>query len=118
MEEHTTATPKRVWKVRIRKPYDTATNHVVVGEVLEETANYVRMRCRAFHFHRPTHDSSIISGDIGIRVFPWTSISYATEIPYDSDWEHVGASLDQNFNVVLALRAGRVDVGLSDALDV
>ncbi len=112
------ATHRRVWKVRIRKPYDTATNHVVVGEVLEETANYVRMRCRAFHFHRPTHNSSIISGDIGIRVFPWASISYATELADDSSWEHVEASLDENFNVVLALRAGRLEVGLSDALDV
>lgn len=118
MEKQPASSGRRVWKVRIKKLYPTATNHVVVGEVLEETVNYVKMRCRAFHFHRPTSSSSIISGDIGVRVFPWSSIAYATEIDADSSWEHVQASLDENFNVVLALPAGRLEMGLSDALDV
>ena len=60
----------RIWKVRTRKTYSDETNHVVVGEVMEENPQYVRIRCRAFHFKRPTVNANITTNEVKVRLFP------------------------------------------------
>jgi hypothetical protein len=91
-----------IWKVRIKKTYPEATNHVVVGELLAENGVFVRLRCRAFHFRRPVKDSNIRTSGIKTRTSPWAVISYVTELPAGFDWEHALAHLDASGDVVFA----------------
>ncbi len=107
----------RIWKARMRKAYPDATNHVVVGEVIEENPLYLKMRCRAFHFKRPTVNANISSSDIKVRLFPWEQISYITELPESSDWELAEVGLDEKGDVVLKPAAGLASITLKEGLD-
>jgi hypothetical protein len=107
----------KIWKARMKKAYADETNHVVVGEVLEENPAYVRMRCRAFHFKRPTMNANIVTSDIKVRLFPWDEISYVTELPETLDWERAAAELDEKGDVVLKRAAGEQNVRLKEGLD-
>jgi hypothetical protein len=107
----------KIWKVRTKKAYSDETNHVVVGEVLEENPQYLRMRCRAFHFKRPTMSTHVISSEIKVRLFPWEEISYVTELPDSSDWERAVAGLDEKGDVVLKPASGSQNINLKEGLD-
>ncbi len=107
----------KLWKARMRKAYADATNHVVVGEVIGENPLYLRMRCRAFHFKRPTMNANIVASDIKVRLFPWAQISYITELPDSSDWERAVAGLDEKGDVVLRPAAGSQSISLKEGLD-
>jgi len=101
----------------MRKAYADETNHVVVGEVLEENALYLRMRCRAFHFKRPTINTNIVTSEVKVRIFPWEEISYITELPESSDWERASAGLDEKGDVVLRPTTGSESISLKEGLD-
>ncbi|HTW91115.1 MAG TPA: hypothetical protein VMH22_05345 [bacterium] len=101
----------------MRKAYPEATTHVVVGEVLEENPLYLRMRCRAFHFKRPTVNANITTSDIKVRLFPWGQISYVTELPDSSDWELAEAGLDEKGDVVLKHPISSESISLKEGLD-
>lgn len=103
----------KIWKARMRKAYADETNHVVVGEVLEETP----LRCRAFHFKRPTMNANIVTSEVKVRLFPWGQISYITELPDSSDWEQAIAWLDEKGDVVLKPAAGSQSISLKEGLD-
>lgn len=107
----------RIWKIRMRKAYADATNHVVVGEVLEENPIYLKMRCRAFHFKRPTVNANIATSNVKVRLFPWEQISYITELPDSSDWELAEAGLDEKGDVVLKHPTGLDSISLKEGLD-
>jgi hypothetical protein len=107
----------RIWKVRMRKAYADETTHVIVGEVLEENPVYLKIRCRAFHFKRPTMNANIVTSEIKVRLFPWDEISYVTELTEDSDWEHAAAGLDEKGDVVLQPSAGEAGIRLKEGLD-
>jgi hypothetical protein len=107
----------KIWKARMRKAYADATNHVVVGEVVEENPLYLRMRCRAFHFKRPTMNANIVTSDVKVRFFPWGQISYITELPDSSDWEQAAAGLDEKGDVVLKPATGSESINLKEGLD-
>ena len=107
----------RIWKARMRKAYADATNHVVVGEVLEENPMYLRMRCRAFHFKRPTMNANIVTSEIKVRLFPWAQISYVTELPDSPDWERAVAALNEKGEVVLKPATGSQSISLREGLD-
>jgi hypothetical protein len=107
----------KIWKARMRKAYADETNHVVVGEVMEENSLYLRMRCRAFHFKRPTMNANIVTSEIKVRIFPWEEISYITELPDSSDWERAAAGLDEKGDVVLKPAAGSQSISLKEGLD-
>jgi hypothetical protein len=107
----------KIWKARMRKAYADATNHVVVGEVIEENPLYLRMRCRAFHFKRPTMNANIVTSEVKVRLFPWDKISYVTELPETSDWERATAGLDDKGDVVLKPAAGEQSISLKEGLD-
>jgi hypothetical protein len=116
-EKEPTMAATKIWKVRMRKAYADATNHVVVGEVIEENPLYLRMRCRAFHFKRPTMNANIVTSDVKVRLFPWEQISYITELPDSSDWERAVAGLDEKGDVVLKPAAGSQSISLKEGLD-
>ena len=109
--------PRPVWKIRIRRNYAEATNHVVVGEVLTQTPEFIRLRCRAFHFRRPTTSAHIASGDVQTRVFPWATIAYATELADGFNWELARAELTREGDVVLIHPDSTAPVALRENLD-
>ena len=107
----------KIWKARMRKAYADETNHVVVGEVVEENPLYLRMRCRAFHFKRPTVNANIATSETKVRLFPWSAVAYMTELPEELDWEQATAGLDEKGDVVLQPTAGEQSVRLKEGLD-
>lgn len=107
----------RIWKARMKKFYADATNHVVIGEVLDENSLYLKMRCRAFHFKRPTVNTNISASEVKVRLFPWEQLSYVTELPEGVDWERGVAVLDENGNIVLKPAAGAQSIDLKEGLD-
>ena len=107
----------RIWKARMKKSYADETNHVVVGEVLEENPLYLRMRCRAFHFKRPTSSTNIVTSQTKVRLFPWERFSYITELPESTDWEGAAAGLDDKGDVILRPVAGKENIELKEGLD-
>lgn len=95
--------------VRIRwvKSYSDAHNHVAIGEVLNENANYLTLFCKTYHFGKRIGDiggrksrlivneeiSGIIEGEKLIRCIPWHRIEVITELPEDTEWD-VPAEVD------------------------
>jgi len=96
---------KKIWKVRIKKAYADATNHIVVGEVLETTPIYIKLKCRAYHFKKPMQASAgpggIFVSDTKVRIFPWQVISYITELPEDFNWEDTIVELTGRGEIIL-----------------
>ena len=107
----------KIWKARMRKAYADETNHVVVGEVVEEYPLYLKMRCRAFHFKRPMVNANIVTSETKVRLFPWPAVAYMTELPEELDWEQASAGLDEKGDVVLQPSAGAQSVRLKEGLD-
>ena len=97
---------KKIWKARIKKAYADATNHIVVGEVLEATPLYIRMKCKAYHFKKPIQTTDkqpagIFVSDAKVRIFPWQVISYITELPEDFNWEEAVVELTGRGEIIL-----------------
>lgn len=103
---------KRIWKVRMKKLYPEATNHVAVGKVLEETEIYVKMKCRTYHFRKPTISTHIFISDTKTRIFPWNTIAYITELPHDFAWEKAEAELIENADIILKAQEKKEKVGI------
>jgi hypothetical protein len=101
----------------MRKSYAEETNHVVVGEVLEVTPTYLKMRCRAFHFKRPMVNANIVTSEIKVRLFPWQAVAYVTELPESLNWERAAAVLDAKGDVVLTPAESSQAVALREGLD-
>jgi len=93
---------RRVWKVRVVKPYPEAHNHLVVGEVLEETATWLRMKGRTYHFGRVAQRVQDIKvGPHEVRIIPWARIEIVNELPASFDYARAKLSEDGKGNVVL-----------------
>ena len=91
---------KKIWQIRIKKTYYEATNHVVIGEVLEQNTIYIRIKCKTYHFLKPIISASVSSGQIKVRVFPWTSIDYISELPCDFEWEKTNVELTESGDII------------------
>ncbi|NOZ64242.1 MAG: hypothetical protein GXO71_04815 [Caldiserica bacterium] len=104
---------KKIWKVRIRKVYPEATNHIAVGEVIEENPSYVKMRCRTYHFKKLlTPQSKFVTSQIKVRIFPWETIAYATELPSSLHWEKAEVELMEDGDLLLKGKEKKEDVGI------
>lgn len=78
-----------IWKVRSRKCYSKASNHLFIGQVLETNDVWVRMKCRTFHFGRLTGSSKdIVVGDVAVRVIPWGNIEVINVLDENFDYEN------------------------------
>lgn len=91
----------KIVKVRMEKEYVEAKNHVAIGEVLEEKAQYLRMRCRTYHFERYKSMDTVKTGEIKVRCFPWEQIAVITELPQGLDWEKASFKLNKERRLVL-----------------
>jgi len=81
------ANERKVWKIRTIKNYPEAHNHLLMGEVLEVTDSYVRLRCRTYHFGRVVNRPEDIQiGSLMVRVVPWSRIEIINEMPPRYDY--------------------------------
>ena len=108
---------KKIWKIRTKKLYAEETNHVIVGELLEQNPLYVKIRCKSFHFKRPTHPSGIVTSEIKTRLFPWDTIAYIAELPENLQWEQAKAEFSNKGDIVLKPQIGSEEISLKEALD-
>ena len=104
----------RIVKVRVEKPYPEAGNHVAIGEVLEENARYLRLRCRTYHFGKYKSERNVKAGEIQVRCFPYERIAVITELPQALQWEKANFKLNEDGKLVLDDSA---QTGIEDEAD-
>ncbi|MBA2124302.1 hypothetical protein B9J78_05135 [bacterium Unc6] len=94
---------RTIVKIRQKKEYPEAKNHVVIGEILEETEHYLRLRCKVFHYRTSNYKTakSVDVGKIKIRWIPWNIITVVTELPSDFNWESAKFKVDGNGKLIL-----------------
>ena len=99
---YTTWMKGKVIRLRWKKHYAEAGNHVAVGKVHNENSSYVALECKTFHFHRITGGSTrgVLEGSIGVRMIPWNSIEVMHELGADTDF-NVPLAVDAKGNIVL-----------------
>ena len=77
---------RKIWKIRVVKPYPEAHNHLIIGEVLQETATWVRIKGRTYHFGRSVDQLRHVRvGRHEVRIVPWTRIEIVNELPASFD---------------------------------
>jgi hypothetical protein len=107
-----------VVKVRWVKNYAEAHNHVAVGEVVEETDEYLMLHCRTFHFRRVDAEQSggLRTGVAMTRVIPWSRIEVIHLLPENTRWD-VEYGYDAHGDLVL-INEHRTLIGRArDAMD-
>lgn len=96
---------RKVWKVRVVKPYAKAHTHLIIGEVLQDTPTWLRIKGRTYHFGRTAERPRDIKvGNNSVRIIPWSRIEIANELP--SSFEYAEAKLTSD---------GKGNVGLKHA---
>lgn len=75
-------------KLRTRKNYPDASNHVLVGSVIEFNDIFIRLKCRSFHYKQITLSSEhIVEGSVDDRVIPWSNVECMSVLPDEFLWE-------------------------------
>lgn len=88
---------KLVWKVRTVKDYPDAHNHIFVGEVKGITENYVRLKCKTFHYGRRINAlKDVREGAFELRIIPWNRIEVINELSVDFDVENAKLFVDKS----------------------
>ena len=88
----------KVVRIRWVKMYPSAHSHVAVGDVLHETAHYLTLLCKTYHFGHGAGTKKavlvpnscvggIVEGEKGVRSIPWCQIEVINELPSDTDWD-------------------------------
>lgn len=88
----------KVVRVRWMKPYPSAHNHVAIGLVLEETASYLTLNCKTYHFGNGVGAAcvelvpnlcvgGIVEGEKSVRAIPWGQIAVINVLPVDTEWD-------------------------------
>ncbi|MDD5729370.1 MAG: hypothetical protein PHV59_12480 [Victivallales bacterium] len=92
----------KIIRLRWKKAYKEASNHVAIGKVLHENSGYLVMKCKTFHFQRILGGSrsGILEGSIGVRLIPWSSIEVMHELKADTEFD-VPLSQDEKGNIIL-----------------
>ncbi len=78
------ASPDRLYvKIRHRKSYKNATVHVCVGEVIQETSYYIKVRGVTYSFK----ESEPKISPEGVFWIPWQGIAVVEELPNTIEWK-------------------------------
>lgn len=72
-------------RVRCRKSYENAHNHILIGKVLEENEAYLVIEGRTFHFKRFVDRDchQIHCGETAVRVVPWDNVEIVNLLGYN-----------------------------------
>lgn len=79
-------------KVRCRKPYKDATTHIVVGEVIQESEAYLKIRGVTYSFRGKHFVSNKTAPKIcpeGVVWLPWVSIAVVEELNTEVAWREM-----------------------------
>ena len=92
----------KIIRLRWKKGYQEARNHVAIGKVLHENSGYLVINCRTFHFQKIIGGSTrgVLEGDICVRMIPWSAIEVMHELEPDTRFD-ASLAVDSNGNVVL-----------------
>ena len=84
----------QIVKVRWVKPYEAAQNHICIGEVLEQGAQYLKILGRTFHYGRTPTTRSLGASPEKVRWIPWSRIEVVTELHPETDWRNLQLQVD------------------------
>ncbi len=99
-----TLEPTSVWKIRQKKTYPDAHNHIYLGDVLAQTDKYVTMKCRTFHFGKKIDaigNKEIVTGMYRVRRIPWSQIEVIHDLDDSFDFVNAKMITDAEGTVVL-----------------
>ena len=73
----------QIIKVRTVKNYPQASNHVIVGNLLTISSNFLTIRCRTFHFSNVVNavKTDIREGNLETRYIPIARIELVNDLP-------------------------------------
>lgn len=92
----------KIWKVRIVKPYAGAHNHLIIGEVLQDTPTWLRLKGRTYHFGRTVERvSDVRVGSRAVRIIPWNRVEVVNELPASFDCANAKVVGDGKGNIAL-----------------
>ena len=88
----------KVVRIRWVKMYASAHSHVAIGDVLCETAHYLTLLCKTYHFGHGVGTKravlvpnvcvgGIVEGEKAVRSIPWAQIEVINELPAETDWD-------------------------------
>lgn len=79
----------KIVKVRTQKNYSEASNHVLVGYVVEFNEIFVKLNCKSFHYKAPTlEQDQVVEGEVGERVIPWVNVECINVLSDHFDWRN------------------------------
>ena len=84
----------RVVKIRWKKEYPNATNHVCIGEIVRETNEYIAVLGVTYHFRKGSPQGYSRAFKVGkslerLRWIPWSAIALVTELSAELDWRTI-----------------------------
>lgn len=94
-----------IWKIRQKKAYPEATNHIYLGKVYDENPRYVAMDCVTFHFGKKVDNignKDIVTGMRRIRRIPWSQIEVIHDIDADFDFTEAELAIDDEGTAVFS----------------
>lgn len=78
-----------VIKLRTKKCYKDAANHVIVGNVVMANDIYVQMTCKTYHYKGTFVDSDrVVEGTIETRVIPWSNVECINVLDESFNWRN------------------------------
>jgi hypothetical protein len=89
-------------RLRCKKNYKEAHNHVIIGRVIEETDNYLAVKGRAFHFKSIAEKSRhlIHCSETLVRIIPWENVEVIHWISAKVNWDS-DIAFDEKGNLIL-----------------
>ena len=105
-------------RLRCRKNYPEAHTHVVIGKVVSETAAYIAVKGRSFHFRRISDQmrNQIHTGESMVRIIPWNNVEIVHWISEKADWE-VDFTFDKSGNLILNDKVKTVIAARQDSME-
>ncbi len=92
-----------LWKIRQKKAYPEAHNHIYLGKVYRETPIYVIMDCVTFHFGKKVDNvgiKDVVTGMRRIRRIPWSQIEVIHDVDSDFDYKNAKLVIDDEGTAV------------------
>ena len=106
-------------RLRCKKDYLGAHNHVIIGRVVEENASYIAVIGRSFHFTSILDKTSKINtGREAIRVIPWGNVELIHWLGDDPkvDWNAKVKVDEKEVRFILTDDAKTVIAGRNDGI--
>ncbi len=92
----------KIWKVRTVKDYTEAHNHVLVGQILDQTDAYIRLHCRSYHYGKAANSArNVKEGVLMVRIIPWHRVEIINELPASFNYVNAKIAMDKQDDVVL-----------------